>query len=476
MKRRDFIKAASLSAAALTVPGCTYARRRSAKNSSKPNIVYIMLDELGYFELSCMGNKYIETPNIDRMTTEGIRFTQALAGGPVCAPTRCTLMTGLHTGHATVRKNSQTWPMRAEDVTVAEVLKQAGYATGGFGKWGCGDRGTTGVPEMHGFDLFYGYYNQTHAHSYYPYYLVLNGEKVPLEGNAGDFGKGQQYSHYLIFDESIKFIREHRDRPFFCYCAWTPPHGRWEIPEDEPAFQELKDKPWTAKKTTPDGARVYAAMVKMVDRQVGRILALLKDLGIEDNTIVFVCGDNGGNAVFKSSTHPNGFFSPNGGVFRGNKGNLYEGGLRIPMLVRWPGKIKVGVVSDFLWYFPDVMPTLAELAGVKPPDNIDGISIVPTLLGENVVGRKQKNHKFLYWEHGSQVAVRMGSFKAVKPGKNKPFELYDLGKDLGELNNIAAENPGILAKMTKYAGQSHTENLIGEVLDKEKRFMGHKAR
>ena len=465
MKRRDFLKTVSFGAAAFAAPAWSCSRGRSAR-AGKPNIVYIMLDELGYFELSCMGNKYLKTPNIDRMATEGMRFTQALAGGPVCAPTRCTLMTGQHTGHCTVRMNSQLWPMRAEDVTVAEVLKRGGYATGGFGKWGCGDRGTTGAPELHGFDLFYGYYNQTHAHSFFPNYLVRNGEKVPLEGNTGDFYKGRNFSHHLIFNESVKFICEHKDQPFFCYCAWTPPHGRWGIPEDEPAWLQFKNKPWNAGDRRPEDAKVYAAMVKMVDRQIGDILTLLKELGLEDNTIVFVCGDNGGRGGFGN------FFDPNR-HFRGQKGTLYEGGLRIPMIVRWPGRIKAGTVSDHLWYFPDVMPTLAELAGVEPPDSIDGISIIPTLLGEEAVGRKQKMHEFLYWEHRGHVAVRTGKYKAVKPGKNKPFELYDLDADISEQNNIADKHPDILARMKTCARQSHIENLIGEVLDNEKRFRGH---
>ncbi|MBL7186235.1 MAG: arylsulfatase [Phycisphaerae bacterium] len=465
MKRRDFLKTVSFGAAAFAAPAWPYARRRGAV-AGKPNVVYIMLDELGYFELSCMGNKYLKTPNIDRMANEGMRFTQALAGGPVCAPTRCTLMTGQHTGHCTVRMNSQVWPMRAEDVTVAEVLKRGGYATGGFGKWGCGDRGTTGAPELHGFDLFYGYYNQTHAHSFFPNYLVRNGEKVQLEGNTGDFHKGKHFSHHLIFNESVKFICEHKDQPFLCYCAWTPPHGQWGIPEDEPAWLQFKDKPWNAGDRRPEDAKVYAAMVKMVDRQIGDILTLLKELGLEDNTIVFVCGDNGGRGGFGN------FFDPNR-HFRGQKGTLYEGGLRIPMIVRWPGRIKAGTVSDHLWYFPDVMPTLAELAGVDPPDKIDGISILPTLLGEEAVGRKQKMHEFLYWEHRGQKAVRMGNYKAVKPGKSEQFELYNLDKDIGERNNIADEHPKVLAKMKACAEKSHTENLIGEVLDKEKRFKGH---
>jgi arylsulfatase A-like enzyme len=466
MKRRDFLKVASVSAAALAMPRCAQTQQSFAKNK-KPNIVYIMLDELGYFELSCMGNKYLKTPNIDRMATEGMRFTQALAGAPVCAPTRSVLMTGQHTGHTTVRTNPGGVPLRAEDITVAEVLKKAGYATGGFGKWGCGDRGTTGVPEKHGFDVFFGYYDQVHAHSFFPNYLIRSGEKVPLEGNTGDFYTGKQFSQYLIFDESIKFIRQNKNRPFFCYCAWTPPHGRWGIPEDDPAWQQFKDKPWnTTGQRRPEDAKVYAAMVAMVDREIGQIFDLLKELNIDDNTIVFVCGDNGGARYFKH------FFDSNG-HFRGQKGNLYEGGLRIPMIVRWPGRIKAGVVSDHLWYFPDVMPTMAELAGTKPPDNIDGISIIPTLLGERAAGRKQKNHKYLYWEYGKQTAVRMGHWKAIQPSKNKPFELYDLNNDISEQNNIANEHPYILAKMKVFAKEAHTENIPGGWIDKEKAFKGH---
>jgi len=488
LRRRDFLWAAA-GATAWALVGCTRGTARTRARPRKPNIIYVMLDELGYFELSCMGNKHLRTPNIDRMAAEGVRFTQALAGGAVCAPTRSTFLTGQHTGHTTVRMNRQDWPLRAEDVTVAEVLKRAGYATGGFGKWGCGDRGTTGAPELHGFDVFFGYYNQVHAHCYYPCYLVRNGEKVPLKGNTGDFYKGKQYSHYLIVEEAINFIRQNKGRPFFCYCPWTPPHGLWAIPETDPAWALYKDKPWRAGQQRPSDAKVYAAMVNMVDRQVGEMLDLLKELGIDEQTIVFVSGDNGGQAYFSRGDpskrtpdrpYPQGFFGPNlnprtGVSFRGGKGSLYEGGLRIPMIVRWPGRIRPGRVSDQLWYLPDVMPTLAELAGAEPPADIDGISIVPTLLGEDVVGRKQPQHKFLYWEHGSQVAVRMGDFKAVRPGKNKPFELYDLAADPGEQDNIAAARPGLVARLSGYAAESHTENLRGRVLDPDKRFMGHKV-
>ena len=259
-------------------------------------------------------------------------------------------------------------------------LESAGYATGGFGKWGCGGRGSTGVPEDHGFDVFFGYYDQVHAHTYYPPYLVRNSEEVPLKNNRGR-SDGETYSHYVIHEAAMKFIRDNKDQPFFCYMPITPPHGMFDIPDDDPAWQIYKDKPW------PDQAKRYAAMVTMVDRQVGEVLDLLRELELEDNTIVFFCGDNGGNDYFRDQQHPRGFHNANkhpktGVEFRGTKGTLYEGGLRIPMIARWPGKIAAGRVSDLLWYFPDVLPTVAELTGTKAPGDIDGISIVPELLGE----------------------------------------------------------------------------------------------
>ena len=459
MDRREFLKASAAAAGGVVLSNKNLSVRTGA---SRPNIIHIMLDELAYYELGCMGNKYIETPNIDRMAAEGMLFTQALAGGPVCAPTRGVLMTGQHSGHCTVRMNDQTWPLRAEDVTVAEILKDAGYATGGFGKWGCGDRGTTGVPELHGFDIFYGYYNQVHAHSFYPCYLLRNSEVEYLPGNPGDKTVvGEHYSHYLIYDETVKFIRDNKDRPFYCYCAWTPPHGAFMIPDSDPAWQDFKDKPWPN-----EDAKRYAAMVKMCDRQVGEIFDLLKELGLDDNTIVFFSGDNGGNRYFDD------FFEGNG-PFRGKKGNLYEGGLKISMIVRWPRRIKAGTVNDLIWYFPDFMPTVAELAGASTPDNIDGISIVPTLLGEAAAGRKQEDREFLYWEHKNQVAVRMGNYKGIQPDTGADWELYDLSVDIGEANNIASQKAGIVAKMVSFAAKSHTVQPIGDVLDPDKAFKEH---
>ncbi len=364
-------------------------------------------------------------------------------------------MTGKHSGHTSVRSNGGGTPLRAGEVTIASMLKKQGYATGGFGKWGCGGRGSTGVPEDHGFDVFFGYYDQVHAHTYYPPYLIRNSDEVPLEGNHG-MSDGKTYSHYLIHDAAKDFIREHNDEPFFCYMPITPPHGIFDIPDSDPAWQLYKDKTW------PEQAKRYAAMVSMVDRQVGEVLDLLKELDLEKNTIVFFCGDNGGNDYFKDKQHPRGFHNANkhpqtGVEFRGTKGTLYEGGLRIPMIARWPGKIQPGQVSDLLWYFPDVLPTVAELTGATAPQDVDGMSIVPELIGEAAAGRKQSQHEYLYWEIGGQTAVRMNHWKAIQPrGGDGDWELYDLSKDVSETQDLAVSHPDILTKMKEFAVEAHT--------------------
>ncbi len=437
-----------------------------------PNIVYIMSDELAYYELSHMGNPRIHTPRIDQMAAEGLRFTQALAGSPVCAPLRCNLMTGKHAGHASVRANGGGTPLRADETTIATLLQERGYATGGFGKWGCGGRDSTGVPEKHGFDVFFGYYDQVHAHSYYPAYLIRNSEEVVLPGNVGG-RTGQTYSHYVIMEEALMFLREHQSGPFFCYLPITPPHGLFDIPQDDPAWDQYRGDDWVEDPEVSQDARNYAAMVTMVDRNVGQVLDLLAELGLEQDTIVFFTGDNGGQDRFASKAHPRGYFGPNvnplnGVEFRGGKGSLYEGGLRIPFLVRWPGKIAEGRVSDLLCYQPDVLPTLAELAGVTPPDDIDGISVLPEILGEAAVGRPQEQHEFLYWEHGPQIAVRMDHWKAIQAKKDSPWALYDLRHDVSETTNVAEEHPEILARLQRFAEQSHEPVRSGEFLDPQR--------
>lgn len=408
------------------------ARKAIAKPARKPNIIFIMVDDMGYHDLGCYGSKTIKTPNLDRMCKEGMKFTDCYSGAAVCAPARSTLMTGTHMGHTSVRGNSGGIPLHPDDVTVAKVLKKAGYMNGGFGKWGLGNQGMASAAERQGFDLFYGYYNQWHAHTYYTH-LFRNSEKVELNG---------RYTHHAIYDETIDFIKKAgaSGKPFFCYCPWTPPHAAYEIPEDEPAWQLYKNKPWDH----PE--KCAAAMDSMMDRQVGEIINLLKKLKIDDNTIIFFTSDNGASKRFE------GVHNSCGKMSKG-KGSMNEGGLRVPMLVRWPGRIKPGQVSNLPWYFPDVMPTLAELAGVsgEVPKNIDGISVVPTLLGTG----KQKKHEYLYWARQiskketepSSAAVRMGKWKALR-NKGK-VSLFDLSNDIGETNDLASKHPDIAAKLTK---------------------------
>jgi arylsulfatase A-like enzyme len=432
--------------------------------SARPNIVYCIIDELGYYELSGLGHPEHKTPNFDRLAAEGVRFTQCLAGGPVCAPTRCALLTGKHGGHMTIRANGGFDPLKEGEETLGSVFKKTGYATGGFGKWGNGARGTSGVPEKHGFDIFYGYYDQTHAHTYFPKYLIRNSQEVPLEGNNGDPHNGQTFSQYQIFEQSKKFIRENRDRPFFAYLCWTPPHGQWGMPADDPSMQLYQDKPWK------QDARIYAAMVNLVDREFGEVRALLAELGIDKNTIFIFSGDNGANRYFPDAQHPEGIFSPNvdprtGVKFRGFKGQLYEGGLRVPYVVYWPGHIEGGRVSDHLCSFTDVMPTLCELAGAQCPKDSDGQSFAPELLGAKA-GRQQPQHEYLYWEHRDQVAVRSGPWKAIQPKKNGEWELYNLDSDISETKNVAGDEPQLLKKLIAFAQQAHAPQVIGEVYDR----------
>ena len=443
---------------------------RADEPARKPNIVYFIIDELGYYELSCMGHAEMKTPTFDRMAAEGIRFTQFQAGNCVCAPTRTCLMTGKHSGHTSMRTNGGWEPIRAGEVTVASLLKQAGYACGGFGKWGCGGRGTSGVPETHGFDVFFGYYDQVHAHTFFPTYLIRNSQEVPLAGNTGNSREGQTFSQYRILEEAKKFLVENKDRPFFLYCPWTPPHGQWGIPADDPSWQLYKDKPWLAGDKNSENAKIYAAMVNLVDRQAGEILALLKQLGLDENTIVILSGDNGGNEYFADKDHPAGFFGPNvdpktGKRFRGGKGNLYEGGLRIPFIVRWPGKTQPSRVSNYLGYFPDIMPTLAEVAGAPCPAGLDGISIVPELLGPKASKVRQVAHGYLYWEYMGQVAVRWGDWKGVKPRGKAEWELYDLRTDVEEQQNVAAQQPEVLDKIVRFAAAASQPVQEGEVYD-----------
>ena len=466
-----FIKWLRLGALLFVAWACT----GTVRGENPPNIVYIMSDELAYFELGHMGNPYIKTPRIDQMAREGMRFTNALAGSPVCAPLRCNLMTGKHSGHASVRANDGGTPLREGEETIASMLKQKGYATGGFGKWGCGGRDSTGVPEKHGFDVFFGYYDQVHAHSFYTPYLIRNSEEVVLEGNVGG-RTGKTYSEYPIHAAALQFIRDNKERPFLCYMPITPPHGMYDIPADDPAWELYKNEAWMRDPTISQDTKNYAAMVSMVDREVGNVLDLLRELGLEENTIVFFTGDNGGQDRFKSKEHPRGFFGPNvnpetGVEFRGGKGNLYEGGLKIPFLVRWPGVVAANTVRDLVFYQPDIMATIADLTNTKAPEDTDGISIAPTLLGAD---GSQELHEMMYWEYGNQTAVRYGKWKAIQPGKpkgskqNQPWELYDLSRDVSESTSVADSHSDVLEKMKAFAVASHDPVEAGTYYDKSR--------
>ena len=451
---------------------CLSLGQRESLAEGPPNIVFIMVDDMGWADLSCYGSDAIETPHLDRLAAQGLRFSQAYSGSTVCGPARSTLLTGTHMGHTSVRLNTGGVSLRDEDVTIAEVLAPAGYVSGGFGKWGLGELGTEGVPERQGFDTFYGYYHQIHAHYHLPEYLIRNGEKVALPGNEGFYkehphglagdggfprseaGRIRQFAPELIVDATKDFIKEHAnaDEPFFCYAAWTPPHGEYKIPEDDPAWIKYADRDW------PVRARVVAAYDTMIDRHVGEILTLLDELGIADETIVFFCSDHGADKDYDGVLD-------SCGPLRGQKRSMYEGGLRVPLIARWPGQIKAGTESDHLCYFPDILPTLAELAGAETSSTTDGISIVPTLLGQG----PQPTHEFLYWDwarydwgkrqlspNGLMQAVRQGDLKAVRHHQDSPIELYDLSNDIGESNDLASERPEDVARFARLMDEAHS--------------------
>jgi arylsulfatase A-like enzyme len=437
--RRQFLRAA----AALAVP---QARRRP------PNIIFILADDLGYGDLSCYGQQRFRTPHLDRMAAEGMRFTQAYAGSTVCAPSRCSLLTGFHQGHAWVRGNlaqpgGGQLPLRAEDVTVAAVLKAAGYATGAFGKWGLGIEGTTGHPNRHGFDEWFGYLDQSKAHYYYTDHLFRNSERVPLEKTA--------YSHDLIAEEALGFVRRHRRRPFFLYLAFTIPHASLEVPDEarQPFLGQFEETPFPGAHYTaqPTPRAAFAGMVTRMDRDVGRLFALLREMGIDRDTVVFFSSDNGPH---REGGHDPAYFRSSGGL-RGIKRDLYEGGIRVPMIVRWPGRVKAGAVNHEPWAFWDFLPTAAAIAGAQAPAWIDGISVLPLLQR-----RPAPQRDYFYWEfheRGFHQAARAGNWKAVRLAA-KSTELYDLSKDQGETNNLAAQNPEVVARMEQIMNTARSES------------------
>ncbi len=450
--RRDWLKQAAMGSAAWAAA----LRTSWAAAHRAPNIIFILADDLGYGELGCYGQAQIGTPNLDRMASEGLRFTDFYAGSTVCAPSRCCLMTGLHTGHAWVRGNALV-PLRHEDKTVTEVLKQAGYTTGLIGKWGLGEPETSGVPTRKGFDEFFGYLNQKHAHNYYPEYLWQNDTKVRLEGNTegkpGVSTDRRVYTPELFEQKAEDFITRHKGHPFFLYLSPTIPHANNERKNEDGVGMEVpSDAPYTDKPWPPE-QKNKAAMITFLDGIVGRLLTHLKNLGLDEDTIVFFTSDNGPH---KEGVDPS--FFKSSGPFRGIKRDLYEGGIRVPMLVRWPGKIAADSVSAFPWAFWDFLPTAAELAETSPPPGLDGQSVVPVLLGRS---KSVKPHNYLYWEFhegGFKQAVRIGNWKAVRPGPKADIEVYDLATDPGETNNAAAAHPEIVKQAMALFKSARTEN------------------
>ena len=445
------------------------------KEKRTPNIVYILADDLGYGDLSCYGQKHFSTPNIDRLAREGMLFTQHYTGCTVSAPSRSCLMTGLHTGHTPIRGNKELkpegqWPLPAGSFTVAELLKTRGYVTGAFGKWGLGYIDTEGDPNAQGFDEFYGYNCQVLAHNYYPDHLWHNHDKIHLSEN--DSSKTGAYSPDLIQKAALNFLETNKNRSFFLYYPTTIPHAELIAKEEymnkfrgkflpEESFKGIDDGPTF--RLGPYGSQseshaAFAAMITELDDNVGELLARLKELGLEKNTIVIFASDNGPH--LEGGADPD-YFDSNGKL-RGYKRDLYEGGIRTPMLVRWPGKVRAGSVNDNISAFWDILPTFAEITGAENPAGIDGISILPQLLG-----LKQKAHEYLYWEfheQGGRIAVRMGNWKAVKLNVDATpageTELYDLSKDIAETNNIAQSNPEIVKKMEELMKQAHKPSEV----------------
>ncbi|MRT91994.1 arylsulfatase [Ancylomarina sp. 16SWW S1-10-2] len=449
------------------------------KKNQTPNIVYILADDLGYGDLSCYGQQKFETPNIDKLAERGMKFTQHYCGSAVCAPSRSTLMTGQHTGHTPIRGNKELdgegqSPIPASTLTIAEVMKTAGYTTGMFGKWGLGFPGSEGDPNNQGFDEFYGYNCQRMAHRYYPPYLWHNQEKDYLEGN--DWTNTVTYAPDKIQDATLQFIENNKDTSFFAYVPLVLPHAELISPKDsiskkfEGKFVE--DNPYLEGSSTASdyGPNIikkkycsqkapyatFATMITRLDAYVGQIVAKLEELGIADNTIIMFASDNGPHT--EGGANPE-FFNSAGGL-RGVKRDLYEGGVRTPFIVVWPNKVKAGSVSDHVSAFWDVLPTCEAIVGVKSTST-DGISFLPELLGEP----NQKEHDYLYWEFahkGGRQAVRMGNWKGViyNISKKGEMQLYNLTEDVAETNNVADQHPDIIAKMKGIMEKEHVDSEI----------------
>ena len=478
---KDLKKIMCLTFIATVILACGGKKKRETEKTTqieikKPNIIYILADDLGYGDTGAYGQQKIETPHIDALAKNGIKFTQHYSGSTVCAPSRSTLMTGQHTGHTPIRGNKELkgregqTPIPSSYVTIAELLKDVGYRTGAFGKWGLGYIGSEGDPTNQGFDEFYGYNCQRMAHRYYPAYLWRNNEKDSLDGN--DWMNTVTYAPDVIQVETLKFIEKNKDKQFFAYVPIVLPHAELISPKDSlfnKYLGKFKESPYRDKKSSDYGPDMkidkyasvehpkttFAAMVNRTDAYVGQIVAKVKELGIEDNTIIMFTSDNGPHEA--GGANPE-FFNSSGGL-RGLKRDLYEGGIRVPFIVSWPNKINPGTTTDHVSAFWDVMPTVTDLLDLEAPEATDGISFLPTLLGKN----KQKQHEYLYWEfnnRGGRKAIRKGKWKGVwynlnNKSKKGDLELYDLSVDEAEQNNIANKYPEIVKELKVLIKTSH---------------------
>lgn len=467
---------------------------RTTPPTTRPNIIYIYADDMGYAELGCYGQKKIKTPHLDKLASEGIRFTQHYTSTPVCAPARCQLLTGKHAGHSYIRGNYELggfpdsleggqMPLYPGAFTIGRMLQGVGYTTACIGKWGLGMANSSGNPNSQGFDYFYGYLDQKQAHNFYPTHLWENGKSVPLNNPIIDVHKkltpetatdaafayyrGKDYAIDKMAQKALAFVKENKNRPFFLYLPFTTPHVSLQAPQEavNEYVGQFDDKPYLGEKSyasTPYPRATYAAMITYMDKQVGALMQLLKDLKIDDNTIVMFSSDNG--ATFNGGVEAAYFRSV--ANLRGLKMDVYEGGIREPMIARWPKKIPANQVSDHVSVQYDVMATLADIAGYTKPIDTDGLSFLPTLLGQKT---KQKQHVYLYWEYpekGGQLAIRMGNWKGVKTEVRKnpkgPWELYDLSKDESETTNLAPQHPELVREFDEIVEREHVPSHIKE--------------
>jgi len=460
INRRRFLQEVALGAATVSFP---FHLKAANATENRPNIIFIMADDMGYGDLSCYGQKKFQTPNIDQIADEGMRFTSCYAGSTICAPSRSVLMTGQHAGHTRIRGNMcevggsvgykgkqkvRRMYLTDEDQTIGHMLQKAGYQTGLIGKWHIGGYNPDAGSLNRGFDEFYGWLVRTAATlspTYYPSKRYRNKQLYDVTGNENN---GRRHYHTdICTNEAIDFLKNNKDRRFFLYLAYNNPHSPLDVPELGP----YTDKDW------PDPMKTYAAMIHRLDQCIGKVMQLLKDLHIDEKTIVFFCSDNGPRSNYSTTlTEVADFFDSNGPL-HGYKRDLFEGGIRVPMIVRWPGKVPSGRTCDTAWYFADFLPTAVEIAGKQPPKNIDGVSILPTLLG-----RSQDIHdRFLYWEFfegGFQQAVRWRNFKAIRLKQGHPLLLFDLSEDLGEQRDVAVDHPEVIARIEEYLKTARTES------------------